>query len=240
MTMDAFSVTLRAYLDSVSISVSREQLEKLKAFQAILAEANKSFNLTSIDDPADMAIHHFADSLSLPALNLIYSGDRVIDVGTGAGFPGVPIAILRESIHMTLLDSMRKRTAFLESAVARLSLGNVTVVTARAEEYARSAFREQFDAALSRAVAPLNVLFEYMLPFLKPGGRALAWKGPAAAAEAETAGRACRVLGGGEIRLHRYSLPDRKDFYIAEAEKIRHTPANYPRKAGKPATAPLI
>lgn len=238
--MEPFAVSLRKSAGISGITLTAKQLDKMTAFYTLLEEANRSFNLTSVEGPEETAIRHFGDSLALPAQNLLYNGDRVVDVGTGAGFPGIPIAILRENIHFTLLDSMKKRTTFLESAISKLSLGNVTVVTTRAEEFARGAGRERFDAALSRAVAPLNVLLEYMLPLLKPGGRALAWKGPSALDEIASARHACRLLGGGEITLHGYTLPDRKEFFIVEAGKLRQTPKNYPRKTGKPSNDPLI
>jgi 16S rRNA (guanine527-N7)-methyltransferase len=237
--MDGFTQSLASLSHAAGLPLPPDRIEKMAAFYALLEEANRSFNLTSIEGPEDCASRHFMDSLALPALNLLYPGDSLIDVGTGAGFPGVPIAILRQNLRVTLLDSMKKRTAFLESAVRSLCLGNVTVVTARAEDYARGAGRERFDAAVSRAVAPLNVLLEYMLPFLKPGGRALAWKGPAAAAEIAGAGNASRILGGGVPGPHGYSLAGRDTFYIVEVEKLKHTPLSFPRKAGKPASIPL-
>jgi 16S rRNA (guanine527-N7)-methyltransferase len=124
--------------------------------------------------------------------------------------------------------------------VKALGLVNVNVITARAEEYARGNGREKYDSALSRAVAPLNVLIEYLLPFLKVGGKALAWKGPSASTEITAAARACRQLGGGEMKPHGYLLPDRKDFFIIEIQKIRQTPSSFPRKTGKPSSDPLI
>lgn len=238
--MDLFSETLRDILADSGIPISVEQLEKMACYFSLLEEANKSFKLTKIAGPKEAAERHFYDSLVLPALNLISPGDRVVDVGTGAGFPGVPIAILRANVNMTLLDSMKKRTTFLESAIQKLSLPNVTVVTARAEDYSRGNVREKFDVALSRAVAPLNVLLEYTLPFLRIGGKALAWKGPSAIDERIAAAKASYILGGGEIKLHNYTLPDRNNFFIVETEKVRQTPRNYPRKAGKPSDEPII
>jgi 16S rRNA (guanine527-N7)-methyltransferase len=135
---------------------------------------------------------------------------------------------------------MLKRTHFLESSVMQLGLTNVTVVNARAEDYAHGKGREKFDAALSRAVAPLNVLLEYTLPLVRPGGRALSWKGPSAPAEITSAGNACRFLGGGEMHAHPYTLPGHGAFYIVEAKKIRPTTAYYPRKAGTPPKEPII
>lgn len=237
---DLFTEFLQKLALSAGLLITAEQLEKMSAFYAMMEEANRSFNLTSIAGPEESAERHFMDSLAVPAMNLLFPGEHVIDVGTGAGFPGVPVAILRNNLHITLLDSMKKRTSFLVSAVEKLGLHNVSIVTARAEDYSRSAGREAFDAALSRAVAPLNVLLEYTLPFVRIGGRVLAWKGPAANDEITAAARANRLLGGGEMKAFSYSLADRSNFNIIEIKKIRLTPTNYPRKAGKPTSEPII
>lgn len=237
--MSLFHDTLEKLALEAGLPISEAALEKMDAFYALLEQANRSFNLTSIEGPYESALRHFMDSLASPALNRLYPGEHVVDVGTGAGFPGMPIAILREQLHVTLLDSTRKRTDFLSSAVQSLGLPNVTVVTARAEDFARGNGRERFDAALSRAVAPLNVLMEYMLPLIKPGGRAIAWKGPSAAEEAALASNACRVMGGSRPCLFGYSLPGRAEFYIVEVEKQKPTSSAFPRKAGKPSNSPI-
>lgn len=234
-----FKRALRALADNGGLPLPDEKLEMLAAYYIMLEEASRNFNLTSVTGPEEAAERHFLDSLSLPALDLLFPGDRIIDVGTGAGFPGLPIAILRDSLKVVLLDSMKKRTVFLESVVQALGLNNVQVITARAEDYARSAARERFDAALSRAVAPLNVLLEYTLPFVRVGGRALAWKGPAAPDEIAASAKACRVFGGGESHAHGYALSGRSGFFIVETKKIRPTPLNFPRKAGKPSSDPI-
>lgn len=237
--MDLFTETLTKLSTDAGLPLEPQVIGKLAAFYALLEEANRLFNLTAVDGPAESAQRHFMDSLALPALNRLFPGEQVIDVGTGAGFPGMPVAILRPNLHVTLLDSTKKRTAFLESAVHTLQLPNITVVTARAEDYARGSGRERFDAALSRAVAPMNVLAEYMLPFIKPGGRALAWKGPSARDEAAAAVPACRLLGGGPPVFHSYCLPGRAAFFIVEIEKKGHTPNSFPRKTGKPSSNPI-
>jgi 16S rRNA (guanine527-N7)-methyltransferase len=236
--MAAFEDALKGAMEAQGVPLSALQMEQLSAYCALLQEARRAFNLTAAEDPQELALRHFADSLALPALNLLTSGDTVIDVGSGAGFPGLPIAILRAGLRLTLLDSTAKRTAFLQSVAQALGLGNVEVVTARAEDYARGPGRERFSAALSRAVAPMNVLLEYTLPFVRVGGRVLAWKGPAAPAEIAAAGNACALLGGGAMRLHPYALAGR-EFCIVETEKIRHTPPVFPRKTGIPSKIPI-
>lgn len=238
--MDAFVPALREASSISGIALADRQLEKMAAYFALIEEANRSFNLTSVEGPHEAAIRHFADSLAPPALSLLQPGWRVIDVGTGAGFPGIPLAILREDLHITLLDSNNKKTHFVEAAALKLGLKNVRVVTARAEDYARGEGREAFDAALSRAVAPLNVLLEYMLPFVRVGGYALAWKGPSAPDEIAAATNACAILGGGEMRALPYSLEGHGSFCIVCTEKVRPAPPDYPRKAGKPTKSPLI
>ncbi len=237
--MSAFRQALAALAADAGLPLGGGRLDKMEAYFTLLEEANRTFNLTKVIDPEDAALRHFMDSLALPALDLIDAGARVIDVGTGAGFPGLPIAILRDSVQVVLLDSMKKRTAFLASVADALELKNVEVVTARAEDYARSPARERFDFALSRAVAQLNVLLEYTMPFVRVGGAVLSWKGPAAPEEIAAAAKACRVLGGSPSKAHGYTLAGREEFFIVETKKIRPTPLNFPRKAGKPSSEPL-
>jgi 16S rRNA (guanine527-N7)-methyltransferase len=237
--MDEFSSALREALEPSGASFSVEQLDQLSAFFSMLEEANRSFNLTANMSPREAAFRHFADSLAAPALSLLKPGWKVIDVGTGAGFPGMPLAIARSNLHVVLLDSSNKKAHFLESAAEKLGLRNVAVVTARAEDYALTPAREKFDAALSRAVAPLNVLLEYTLPFVRTGGVALAWKGPAADAEIAAASNACKLLGGRDMEKYPYTLPEHGTFFIVCARKIRPSPSAYPRKAGKPSKFPI-
>lgn len=237
--MEAFLRQLREGLCRAGLSADASQEERMARFYEMLEEANRSFNLTAIEGPEQAAERHFLDSLAQPALALLNPGDRVIDIGTGAGFPGMPLAILRPAVEFTLLDATRKRTAFLEDAAGRLGLDNVRVVHARVEDHARGDARESFQASTSRAVASLPVLMEYALPLLAVGGRALFWKGPAVSAELPAAQAACRILGGGDVNMHPYSLADRETFCIVEVQKIRQTPTKYPRKAGIPSKEPI-
>jgi 16S rRNA (guanine527-N7)-methyltransferase len=188
----------------------------------------------------ETAARHFMDSLAPPALALLEDGASVIDIGSGAGFPGLPLAIAREDLLITLLDSNNKKARFLETVVSSLGLKNVHVVAARAEDYARGEKREAFNVALARALAPMNVLMEYMLPFVRPGGRALAWKGPAAAEEVSISRKACGILGAGAVKPHPYSIAGRESFTIVEIKKNGRTPSGYPRKAGMPSKSPII
>jgi 16S rRNA (guanine527-N7)-methyltransferase len=237
--MDLFMGAMCDFSAKSPIALSSIQLERMTAYFVLLEEASHAFNLIAKVDPAETASRHFMDSLAPPALALLGDGASVIDVGSGAGFPGLPLAIAREDLQLTLLDSNNKKARFLESVVLNLGLKNVLVVAARAEDYSRSARREAFDAALSRALAPMNVLLEYMLPFVRPGGRALAWKGPAAAEEVGVSKRALVLLGAGEVKLHPYSIAGRESFMIVEIKKNGRTPSGYPRKAGMPSKSPI-
>lgn len=221
--------------------LTEEQVARLARYAALLVEGNERMNLTAITDPVGMARKHFADSLTL--LPLLPEGPfSLIDVGTGAGFPGIPLAILRPDCRLTLLDSLNKRLGFLKAVCGELNI-SARRVHARAEEGGRqAALREKFDVATARAVASLPALCEYCLPFVKPGGVFLAMKGPEGETEMAAAGKAVFLLGGrlrelrpveiggGEEPLHRR---------LIIIEKIAPTPALYPRISAKIKKQPL-
>lgn len=241
MTQDElrFIQTLEEKLLSWNQNLSADTLAQMTAFYSYMVEVNKVMNLTGITAPAEAALRHFADALNPVTMAALPAGARVADVGTGAGFPGVPLAIARPDCTFVLMDSMAKRVRFLEEAATRLGLSNVKTVVARAEEFGHGKNRGQFDITLSRAVAPLNVLLEYTLPLLRVGGKALAYKGPAGVSEAQAAGNACRILGGGEPEAQPYELEKDLTLFVIEVIKIRQTPAKYPRKTGIPQKSPL-
>lgn len=215
--------------------LSTEQGEKLAVYYDMLLDWNSRMNLTAITGPLDVVQKHFADSL-LPAA-LIPEGAEVIDVGTGAGFPGLPLAIFRPDIRLTLLDSLNKRVTFLEAVCGELGLP-ARCIHARAEDGGRSPeLREGFDAALSRAVAAMPVLLEYTVPFLKVGGLSLMYKGPNAPEELAEARSALAKLHC-EAQLHHYPAPW-GERYIAAARKLAPTAPAYPRKAGAIGKKPL-
>lgn len=228
---------LKQSLEAFALPLDGAAWEKLERFHAFLLEQNQFMDLTQVPDK-DMPVRHYADSLLPLNLGLFPQGSRVIDVGTGAGFPGLPLAIARADMQVVLLESMRKRCDFLKDAAAMLGLSNVDVVTGRAEDMARGALRERFDLALARAVAALPVLAEYLLPYVKPGGRALCWKGPAVKEEIPAGDKACAMLGGKMGQLIDLKIPGRSH-YIQVMEKVGMTPKKYPRKAGVPAKTPL-
>ncbi|MDD4797087.1 MAG: 16S rRNA (guanine(527)-N(7))-methyltransferase RsmG [Eubacteriales bacterium] len=234
-----FIQTLQDKLLAWNQPLSAATLSKMAAFYYHMVQTNKVMNLTGITDATEAALRHFADALNPAAYAALPAGARVVDVGTGAGFPGMPLAIARPDCTFLLIDSMAKRIGFLQDATARLGLNNVSTAVARAEDLGRGAGRGRFDVALSRAVAPLNVLLEYALPLLKTGGKALCYKGPAGVAEAAQAGEACRILGGDTPQATPYELQEDLTLFVISIKKIRQTPAKYPRKTGIPQKTPL-
>lgn len=216
-------------------ALSDTQREKLAAYFDLLAAANERMNLTAITAPEEAADKHFVDSLL--ALSYIPQGASCIDVGTGAGFPGIPLLIVRPDLNMTLLDSLNKRVAFLNETLATLEL-TATCIHARAEDAGKGApHRGAYDIALSRAVAPLPVLLELTVPFLRTGGVSICYKGSAAREEAESARSACRMLTC-SLELVDFSMPYGERTLIL-AKKTAPTPARFPRKAGEPGRKPL-
>ena len=227
------------------VEVSGETMEQLEIYARLLVEWNQKMNLTAITDPAGIAVKHFADSLT--AAPLMPAGEfSLIDVGTGAGFPGVPLALLRPDCRLTLLDSLNKRLTFLD-AVCRETGLTATLIHARAEEGGRDPqLRERFDVACARAVANLPVLSEYCLPFVKVGGRFVALKGPDADRERADAARGIGVLGGKIAVVTALTLPaapiegiQPMERRLVVVEKVKPTPAAYPRHGSKIAKKPL-
>lgn len=228
-------------LEELNIDCSDVQLQKMQQYYELLMNANQRINFTRIVDPQEVAVKHFADSLTLLRHQLLPGDCRLVDVGSGAGFPGVPLAILRPDIHFVLLDSLRKRTDFLQNAIEFLQLTNVRIVWARAEDAARMVnFREKFDVAVARAVAALPVLTEYCLPFVRVGGIFVAMKGPLGTIEVKQAEAAIRSLGGNIESVYPLSLPvlpDERQLIVIK--KVTPTNRQFPRKAGIPEKQPL-
>ena len=214
---------------------------RLARYQTMLQEWNGRMNLTGDASLEATLDRHFMDSLAPLALpHLMPEGAALIDVGTGAGFPGLALAIARPDLRVTLLDSLQKRLAFLEAVVADLSLENVRTVHARAEDAGRDpALRERFDVAAARAVAAAPALLELLLPFVRVGGRAVCYKGPSAEEELHQGERAAQLLGGGVLRTLPVTLPAQPDWRhcVLCCEKRSATPPLYPRRAGAPASA---
>ena len=204
-------------------------IPRLAGFAELVLERNQVMNLTAITEPKDVAALHLLDSLELAALAGLEAG-RLVDVGCGAGFPGVPTAIARPGLQVTLLDSLGKRIAFLEEAAGALGIQNVKCVQARAEEFA-GARREAFDFAVSRAVAALPVLCELCLPLVRVGGKMLAMKSANSDEEIQEAGHAAEVLGGRVEWVKDYTIPTTDVVHrVVCVEKVKATPGKYPRR----------
>ena len=220
---------------------SAKQYQQFACFYEYLLEVNHRMNLTRITEPMDVAVKHFFDSVLVLQPDKIQYGATLADIGTGAGFPGIPLAIMRPDLNIVLIDSLNKRTRFLLEVVEMLSLDFVEVVHSRAEDFARdSRYREHFDFSMARAVAPLNVLAEYCMPLIKVGGMFIAMKGPRAQEEVEVAQKSIRILGGGKSVIRVEELPlINESRVIIQIYKTKKTPLLYPRKPGLPEKQPL-
>jgi 16S rRNA (guanine527-N7)-methyltransferase len=226
---------------TLGLALSPAQLDQFERYAAELIDWNQRANLTSVVDPLGITHKHFLDSLSTLTVCHLQAGDRIIDIGSGAGFPGLPIRIARPDLRLTLLEATRKKCDFLRHVAAALELADVTIINARAEDAARDAAqRERYDAALARAVADMATLAEYLLPFVRVGGWAIAHKSGDVAAEVERAGAALAALGGHVQRIVPVSVPGLDEARaIVMIEKVTPTPDKYPRRAGMPVKRPV-
>lgn len=230
---------LKAYCEGFGVLLSPEQLDQFDGYCRLLLEWNKKMNLTAIREPEEVLIKHFVDSLALLRFAELPQGAKLIDVGTGAGFPGLPLKIARPDLRLVLLDSLKKRLTFLQAVCDALGL-DADIIHSRAEDGGKlSGLRQNFDAAVSRAVAPLNLLAEYCLPFVRVGGIFLAAKGPQVKEELSQAEKAFHLLGGRAEKTAEYFLPDGSGRTLVTVKKERATPALYPRHGSKIAKKPL-
>lgn len=231
---------LQAGLERLGVAADGVTLDRLARYHALLTEWNAHIDLTAVLEPEEMVDRHYLDSAAPLALGLIPQGARVIDVGTGAGLPGIPLCILRPDLRVTLLDAQRKRVTFLQAAIEALDLP-AQAVHMRAEDAARDeARREAYDVAVSRAVAATPTLLELTLPFVRVGGRAIAWKGPGLQAELEQARRAAHLLGGALEGVLDAPVPGRDwQHVLLVCAKRQKTARQYPRRAGLPGKNPL-
>ena len=232
---------LKSILESNGIHPSDAQLKAFQVFEDELILWNEKFNLTAIRDREGIRTKHFLDSLTCMKVFPNLKSQKVIDIGTGAGFPGIPLKILNPGIQLTLVESVGKKAAFCQHMVETLGMKNVNVLTNRAEDLGKSpVHRAQFDFALARAVANLPVLVEYLLPLLKIGGKMVAQKGETAPAECQQAENAIKILGGRLNKLLPVTLPGVSgDRYLVSIDKIAATPPNFPRNTGIPQKKPL-
>lgn len=231
---------MRSQASSMGIPMTAEQAAQFAAYHGMLASANARMNLTRVpEDPREAADRNYLDSIAPLAQGFPAAG-RAVDVGSGAGFPGIPLSIMLPGVRFTLMDALQKRVAFLQSVIDALRL-NAEAVHYRSEDAARRPeYRERFDIAVARAVAPMNVLCELLLPFVRVGGRMLAMKGPNLDDELRDAERALSALGGAVERVIDLSIPGRDWSHRgAWIVKVSATPDQYPRRAGMPEKRPL-
>ncbi len=227
---------------ALGIDVSPEQTARFSAYKNLLLAWNEKINLTAITDDAGIALKHFADSASVLLALDMKPGERLVDVGTGAGFPGIPLAILRPGIECVLLDSLNKRVSFLNEVVAALGLDGVSAVHSRAEDAARlPLYRERFDYSVSRAVSALPVLAEFCVPFVKIGGAFAALKGNDIKEELTAALPAIKRLGGEISDIKHINIPFSDITHsIVIIRKARHTPSEFPRTPAKILKSPIL
>ena len=228
-------------LQQLHIALSEKQMEQFLQYYELLVEKNKVMNLTAITEFDEVVEKHFLDSVSLTQQLDLHQPLKVLDLGTGAGFPGIPLKIVFPELEITLMDSLNKRVLFLQDVISSLQLENIEAVHGRAEEAARNKkYRESFDLCVSRAVANISTLSEYCLPFVKIGGSFISYKSSTIEDELEDGKKGIAILGGKVKDVYKFTLPDselQRSFVIIE--KGKKTPKAYPRKAGTPSKEPL-
>ena len=233
---------LKESFAKLNISLTDKQYQQFLKYYELLIEWNKVMNLTGITEFDEVVMKHFVDSLSLVYAVPVNKPYKVLDMGTGAGFPGVPLKIAFPEMEMVLLDSLNKRIKFLNEVINQLGLEKITAIHGRAEEFARKEeYREQFDLCVSRAVANLATLSEYCLPYVKKNGYFIPYKSGAIEEEMETSKKAVHVLGGKITEVKTFELPDSDiSRSLVVIKKEKETPKKYPRSGGKPTKEPII
>lgn len=239
MYKDSFFEIITKKMNSFGYVLNEEQKKLFFEYMMMLLDWNKKINLTAITEPEDIIVKHFIDSISI--LEYVDDSKSIVDIGTGAGFPGIPLKIMNKSISVTLVDSLNKRVNFLNEVIQTLELKEIKAVHGRAEEFGKNTnYREKYEVAVSRAVARLNILTEYLLPTVKVGGRCICMKGPNAEEEIEEAKIAINLLGGKIKNIEEIVLPETDiKRTIIIIDKVKQTPNKYPRKPGIPAKNPI-
>ena len=222
----------------IGLDIEEKEVQNLYKYMLLMLEWNKNVNLTAITEEKEIIYKHFIDSLSVN--KYLTNKEKIMDIGTGAGFPGIPLKIFNEDLNFILVDSLNKRINFLEEVKNELNLNKLELVHARAEELAKNKnYRENMDIVVSRAVARLRILAEYMLPFVKKNGICICMKGPNIEEEIEESKKSLEILGGKIEKIEHIILPGDLERNIILIRKIKETPSRYPRKAGTPVKQPL-
>ena len=239
MEFNEFKEKMIINVDKLGITLSEIQLRQFYNYMNLLIEWNRKINLTAITEPDEIILKHFVDSLTIS--KYISDGTKVVDVGTGAGFPGIPLKIYRQDIEITLLDSLQKRINFLDEVIRELNLEKIETIHSRVEDFGKDKkYREKFDTATSRAVANLATLSEYLLPLVKVGGKVISMKGSLIEEELELSKNAIKILGGKVEKVDEFNLLNSDiSRNIVLIDKIKETSNKYPRKAGEPSKKPL-
>ena len=232
---------LKNCIEDFGLEANEKVLSDFQEYKELLVEWNQKMNLTGIEDEKEVFIKHFLDSISAVTKGYIQNGMSLIDVGTGAGFPGMPLRICLPELKVTLLDSLNKRINFLQEVASKLSIDDIEFIHGRAEDFGKNEdYREKFDIATARAVAGLPVLMEFCVPFIKVGGYFVCLKGPNANLELEESKKAMEVLGVEYIEKIDVKLPEIDlNHNILIFKKVKNTPSKYPRKAGKVSKNPI-
>lgn len=228
--------------ESLKVDLDNQQINQFRIYQNEMLEWNQKFNLTAITEPAEIEVKHFIDSLTCLMAMDTSSPQKMIDIGTGAGFPGIPMKIVNPAVNLALLESIQKKAEFCTHLIQKLSLENVIVINGRAEDMAHlEIYREAFNLAVARAVASLPTLAEYLLPFLEVGGSAIALKGKNIRDELQSAEYAIKILGGKFDQLIKIKLPlTGEERNLVILRKVQATPEKYPRRVGMPGHKPLL
>lgn len=236
-----FEEKLNEAFNSAGLKLTDDMKAKFSLYYKLIIEWNEKINLTAITAEDEFISKHLLDSLSVFFEGVMLNENKkVLDIGTGAGFPGIPIKIFSDDLNVTLMDSLQKRIKFLNEVIESLKLKNITAIQGRAEEEARTDLRESFDIVVSRAVASLPILLEYALPFVKKGGCFVAWKGSKAKEEAELSKNALKILNGKIEDIKKVTIPNlEEERFLITIKKEGNIPSKYPRRAGIPQKKPL-